>query len=382
MKSYSEIPLSDVLSLSLRPVVVESTSTFPTAGVYSFGRGMLVRGTISGSDTKYARLYQVQVDDFVLSRLKAFEGAVAVVDRGSSGRFVSQEFPTFVIDSDRCLPRYMHHVCTWPAFWERLAGGSKGVGSRRERVHVDQLLAVTVPLPTLNEQRRLCTILDRAAEALEVAPQRFEHLGVALRSSALRACISDEGDEFSVGDVIKLVREPVELLPDHKYVEIGIRSFGKGTFRKAPVSGAALGDKRVYSIRPNELVFSNVFAWEGAIAVTTDADKGAIGSHRFMTYEVEAVRADLRYLAYYFQSERGLEVVRAASPGSAGRNRTLGIEAFAQQTVRLPTIMEQRHVADALDLVFGRLARLARERDRLRVAARKSLLNAAFSARL
>ena len=32
-----------------------------------------------------------------------------------------------------------------------------------------------------------------------------------------------------------------------------------------------------------DVVFSNVFAWEGAIAVASQQDDGIIGSHRFMT---------------------------------------------------------------------------------------------------
>jgi hypothetical protein len=46
-----------------------------------------------------------------------------------------------------------------------------------------------------------------------------------------------------------------------------IRSFGKGTFHKPPLSGSDVGTKRLYRIEPGDLLFSNVFAWEGAIAI-------------------------------------------------------------------------------------------------------------------
>ena len=42
--------------------------------------------------------------------------------------------------------------------------------------------------------------------------------------------------------------------------------------------------KRVFRIEPGDLVISNVFAWEGAIAVASDDEAGTIGSHRFMTF--------------------------------------------------------------------------------------------------
>ena len=43
--------------------------------------------------------------------------------------------------------------------------------------------------------------------------------------------------------------------------EMGIRSFGNGTFPKPRLTGAQLGKKRVYWIHTGDLVFNNVFAW-------------------------------------------------------------------------------------------------------------------------
>lgn len=154
---------------------------------------------------------------------------------------------------------------------------------------------------------------------------------------------------YRVDEVLTLVRRPVEVDPAKTYREIGIRSFGKGIFHKEPVAGATLGSKRVFEIHPGELVFSNVFAWEGAVAVSTDAEQGMIGSHRFMTYQVKPEIADRHYLKYYFQSEQGLTLIRRASPGSAGRNKTLGIDAFAAQEVTLPAVETQRRIARLLD---------------------------------
>ena len=78
-----------------------------------------------------------------------------------------------------------------------------------------------------------------------------------------------------------------------------------------------------------------------------------IGSHRFMTYVVDPEVADANYLRHYFLSERGLDQIRRASPGSAGRNRTLGIEAFQSLEVQLPPVEEQRKMAQRLDHVNG-----------------------------
>lgn len=157
----------------------------------------------------------------------------------------------------------------------------------------------------------------------------------------------------ALADVAPIVRRAVDIQPELAYPELGIRSFGKGTFHKPALTGADAGTKRLFKIEPGDLVFSNVFAWEGAIAVATPEDGGRYGSHRFMTCVVDSARACAEYLKLYLTaSEDGKEQVRQASPGGAGRNRTLGVEKLGQIKVPLPPI-------DVQQALIARLAALA-----------------------
>lgn len=161
-----------------------------------------------------------------------------------------------------------------------------------------------------------------------------------------------------VGDILNLRRERVEVEPSGTYREIGVRSFGRGLFIKDPADGAALGDKRVFRVRMGDLVVSNVFAWEGAVAVAGSEHDELIGSHRFMTWVPRADDVSVDYLRHYFASERGLESLRRASPGSAGRNRTLSINNFEAIEVPLPPVNEQRRIASHLDRVGAAVAQI------------------------
>ncbi len=157
-------------------------------------------------------------------------------------------------------------------------------------------------------------------------------------------------ERIRVGDVLALQRRPVTVDPGTEYTEIGVRSFGRGIFHKEPLSGAALGAKRVFWIEPGDLVLSNVFAWEGAVAIASDEERGMIGSHRFMTF-VPIDRIVPPWAAWFFRSERGMQLIKKASPGSAGRNRTLSIERFEALDIPLPPCPEQLRVADKLDRI-------------------------------
>jgi len=164
-----------------------------------------------------------------------------------------------------------------------------------------------------------------------------------------------------VGDVLSLQRRAVAVELSTEYQEIGIRSFGRGIFHKDPISGADLGSKRVFRIEPGDLVISNVFAWEGAIAVASDAEAGTIGSHRFMTFVPADDRIDCSWAAWYFRSEPGLEMIRRASPGSAGRNRTLAIERFESLEIPLLPIEVQRAAAGRLGKLQSAALELGRQ---------------------
>jgi type I restriction enzyme S subunit len=162
---------------------------------------------------------------------------------------------------------------------------------------------------------------------------------------------------------------------------LGIRSFGKGTFHKPALSGFDLGNKRIFRIEPGDLLFSNVFAWEGAIAVAQPEDAGRVGSHRYMTCVPNPDRAVASFLCFNFLTSEGLDLIRAASPGGAGRNRTLGIQALAEIKVPVPPTHEQQWF-DALVSETNTLKRLHAETAAELDALVPSILDRAFKGEL
>lgn len=155
-------------------------------------------------------------------------------------------------------------------------------------------------------------------------------------------------DVYMLGDCLSRVERPVEVKPNELYTQIGIRSHGKGLFYKEPVTGVALGNKAVFWIEPDCFIVNIVFAWEQAIGKTTQSEVGMIGSHRFPMYRPVNDRVDIDYLISYFLTKRGTDILEAASPGGAGRNKTLGQERFLKSKIVLPPIGEQQKIAAIL----------------------------------
>lgn len=151
-----------------------------------------------------------------------------------------------------------------------------------------------------------------------------------------------------ISEILERVSDPISPEPEKYYRQIGIRSHGKGLFHKDPVTGRSLGNKRVFRVHPDCLVVNIVFAWEQAIAKTSISETGMIASHRFPMFQPRYRLCNVDYLTYLFKTPRGKYLLGLASPGGAGRNKTLGQNEFSRLKITIPPIDEQQKIAQIL----------------------------------
>lgn len=161
--------------------------------------------------------------------------------------------------------------------------------------------------------------------------------------------IPDEWECVPFATIFDLTMVSLEPTPSIKYREIGVRSHGKGIFHKPPVTGESLGDKRVFHCQPGTLVFNIVFAWEQAVAVLSESERGFIASHRFPMFQGRKHQASEAYYLLFFKTRRGKEQLTIASPGGAGRNKTLGQSDLEVLPIPCPPFPEQIAIAEVLE---------------------------------
>lgn len=168
---------------------------------------------------------------------------------------------------------------------------------------------------------------------------------------------NDEWEQRKCKDIFDRVAKAVDVEAGEVYREIGIRSHGKGLFYKDEIAGEGLGNKRVFWVEPNSFILNIVFAWERAVAKTTEKELGMIASHRFPMYKPKENVADLDYITKFFITHKGKYILEMASPGGAGRNKTLGQKEFDNSIICLPSYKEQKKIGRYLE-VFDRLITL------------------------
>lgn len=307
-----------------------------------WGKGLTLRGEVPGSAIAAARQYGAKAGQFLISRIDARHGAFGIVPEELDGALVSNDFPCFDIDSFTVLPHFFEWYSRTPEFIDLCRRASEG-STNRVRMKEAKFLKMTMPLPSLDEQRRIVQQLDKVAALVDErrrAIEAAERETQALLVNAFQRAI-DGAPLRPMSEVAPLVRRPVEIDLDAAYPELGVRSFGRGTFHKPDLPGAEVGNKKLFRICAGDLVFNIVFAWEGAVAVAQPEDEGRVGSHRFLSCVPAPETATVEFLRFYFSTPEGLQKLGEASPGGAGRNRTLGLKKLESLQVPVPPIVRQ-----------------------------------------
>lgn len=190
-----------------------------------------------------------------------------------------------------------------------------------------------------------------------------------------------EWDEKRLGKVLIKQVDPVDVDVDTYYSEIGIRSHGKGIFYKEPILGKDLGNKRVFWIKEEAFIVNIVFAWEQAVAKTTEKEKEMIASHRFPMYIPKKDTASVDYILHFFLTRKGKRLLELASPGGAGRNKTLGQKEFEKLSLILPLVSEQTKIANFLTTIDDQIQLLKLKKNKLE-AYKRGVMQQIFSQKL
>ncbi len=238
-----------------------------------------------------------------------------------------------------------------------------------------------VDIPPFPEQRKIAAILssvDATIEKTESVVEQLQIVKKAIMQELLTRGLPGRHTRFKktemgqvpqgwtnrrFGDVAERIRVPVEVVPTENYREIGVRSHAAGVFHKECVSGSDLGSKRVFWVQPNCLVLNIVFAWEGAVAGTSESETGMIASHRFPMFRPNPEVLDLQFFRLLMQSPQAVRRLGVLSPGGAGRNKTLNQSALLETEIPLPSNTEQKLIAETLSALEVHIEREKALRD-------------------
>jgi type I restriction enzyme S subunit len=346
MRKAIVAPLGELLQKSDDWLTLDPNQDYKEITVRVRGRGVIARGIRKGMDIGASRRLRVRAGQFIISRIDARHGASGIIPPELDGGVVSGDFPVYDCDESRLRPGYLRWLSKTPAFVDACRTASEG-STNRVRLREARFGEIILRLPPVSEQCSIVAQIDSIAARLARARQLRNAINDdanALLHSVFHR-LTKGADYCPLGEVAPIVRRPVEIELDGEYPELGVRAFGNGVFHKPTLLGADLDWQKLFRIEPGDLIVSNIKAWEGAIAVTSEQDRGRVASHRYITCVPQQDLATAEFLCFYLLTDEGLDQIQTASPGSADRNRTLAMKRLEQIHVPLPRIEKQRQFA-------------------------------------
>lgn len=179
-----------------------------------------------------------------------------------------------------------------------------------------------------------------------------------------------------LGEVILRDVEPIEVVGTAVYDIVGVLNRGRGLLYREPIAGEATSYKTLNRIRPNQIVYSRLKAFEGAITVAPSGLGSAFASQEFPTFTCGE-----RMLPEYFRlltTTRQLwDQMQALSTGMGGRRERVKPADFLTIEIALPSLPEQRRIVDVVAAIDDTAEMLATEieaAERALVATRDAML--------
>jgi type I restriction enzyme S subunit len=349
---------------------------------------------MDGSETKYSTLSRVEDGDIIVNKIWARNGSVAVVSKGVAGAYVSSEFPTFAPTRQKLDPRWFHWFTKTLNCWEQCDEKSRGT-SGKNRIRPEQFLEIAIPLPPLDEQRRIVARIEALAAKIEEAR--------SLRQNSVeeaQAFVASETNALFTGEDIR--RWPTKTLEEVAEVRSGVtlgRQLRGRTIRLPYLRVANVQDGHLdlTKIKEVEVLESEADKWKlqrGDLLLTEGGDWDKLGRgtvwlgeipnciHQNHIFCVRTRQDDFipEFLAKFIGSPVGRAYFQGAS------KQTTNLASINQRQLKAfkifqPPLREQRRIVaelEALQAKVGALKALQAETAAELDAFLPSILDKAF----
>ncbi|MBN8707833.1 MAG: hypothetical protein BGO12_13440 [Verrucomicrobia bacterium 61-8] len=310
----------------------------------------------------YEAGYQgVRRGQLVIHAMDAFAGAIGVSD--SNGKCT----PEYIVTNPRssmASASYFALLLRYVAHQGFILVSCPAVRERAPRFRYPDFGDLQMPLPSPGEQAAMVRFLDHANRKIDGfirAKKRelsliTETLMTVTEESLVKPCAT----VMRLSTAAALVHRPIDRRAGDYYTRIGLFNRGRGIFHKPPVSGTDLGDSEFFSIEKGDLVISGQFAWEGAVALARDKDKGCIASHRYPILRGREKIISSAGLLAILRTKLGGMLMDHHSRGAAGRNRPLNINTLLKEKIPIPSPVAQVQITNLLEQEYSVAQAVAR----------------------
>ena len=336
---WPTVPLGDVVEHRKEFITIDDLETYRRPRVKLHAQGIVLRDAVPGALIKTKKQQVVRAGEFLVAEIDAKVGGFGLVPDDLDGAIVSSHYFLYGHRPNLLDNKYLGWFVKTRAFREQVeAQGSTNYAAIRPA----DVLEYEIPLPELDEQRRIVARIEElAAKVKEAQTLR------ALSKDASSAFIASTHAALAVGEreplskFLTLDEDAVPIEIGKSYPQAGVRGFGGGLFGKQSVIGGETTYRAFNRLYPGALVLSQVKGWEGAVAVSPPELEGHFVSPEYRTFRCRPERCLPEYMAALVPTEFFWGRLKYVTRGVGARRERTRPERFLELPFTMPSLDDQ-----------------------------------------
>ena len=159
---WPTVPLNEVLIHYQEYIDSPEPKIYLKLSVKLYGKGIVLDPPVDGALLKMKRHQIAKTGQVILSEIWGKKGAVGFVPPEGNGALCTSHFFLFDIHYDKIEPKYLQAIFTANYLQNQLDAEAKGT-TGYAAVRPKHLLSAKIPLPSLDEQRRIVARIEELA---------------------------------------------------------------------------------------------------------------------------------------------------------------------------------------------------------------------------
>jgi type I restriction enzyme, S subunit len=379
--AWPTVPLGEVLTQFTEYIDVPEPRMYSKLSVKLYGKGVVLDTPADGTVLKMQRHQCAKAGQVILSEIWGKKGAIGIVPPEGEGALCTSHFFLFDMRHDTIDPRWLQAIFSANFLQDQLDSEARGT-TGYAAVRPKNLQSATIPLPPLDEQRRIVARIEEMATRIEEAKGLRQEAMAETGDFVSSLHLALAGDcSMRLDDVLMLDELREGVIPGKVYPQVGLKGFGGGLFVRETLDSAETSYKAFNRLYEGAIVLSQVKGWEGAIAGCDARFADRYVSPEYRTFRCKPGVAIPEYMAALVVTPWFWSHLTSMTRGVGARREHTRPEQFLRLVVPMPTVDQQAVAIRTLGKLDA-LAQLQRETSAELDALLPSVLHKAFRGEL
>jgi type I restriction enzyme S subunit len=358
------VPFGQFLKPCPRPYTLKYDEDANLVGMHLYGEGPFHRELKPASRIAKKSHFVIKSGDVLYNKLFAWKGAFGIVPPALDGMFVSDKFPTYMLNTSVVHPRFLSWYFRYSPLWEQARSMSTGSASLSKlTLNPPKFLQLKIPLMPLPEQVKLLERIDSFAEKVEEArglrQASIEEASV-LRERAVNVMFDNRNwPRMLLRETLaEPMRNGLSLAKGSigsgvRFAKVGCVNSGRFDPAETKLVDIDLPENSPYWLRPGDVLFSrgNTPDLVGRAAVYEGMPARCAFSDLLIRARVKTGIAEPHFLASFLHSTEARDYVKSRICGTSSTMPKISQPKLEAISVPLPTLSEQRTRIKHLELI-------------------------------